>query len=172
MRPDRGGPYCGGVVRVLCLLVVSALVLGAGCSSDRAEQPEPTSRLAGVYAASIRWVVGQQEGPVDGSLPVVYVVSSDERTVPAADQAQVVKALKDVATVRFADRWEDALDEDVAGQPVHDTGVLLGMGPVPEGDPIEVPVRVYRTASDEQLVTLTLDEVGGTWTVVDSAATG
>jgi len=129
----------------------------AGCSSDGAKPREIGS--ADAYVAIVTWEVGQLGPPAtNDALPVVYVASEDGTAIAAGSQANVVQATVDTAKVRFTDVRDDAIDKDVDGAPVKDSGVLLIVAKVDgKGKArIEVPVVVYRSEQDQQPMTLTL----------------
>jgi hypothetical protein len=126
------------------------------------------------YLAVIEWQLARQaeaDGvPTDSSattteapeLPVVYVVVSDGSKIGANVQASVANATVDVATVRFADSREEALEVDDQQQPVRDDGVLLSISPLPP-DParvISVELEVYRSIGDHKTWDLSIGASG------------
>lgn len=107
----------------------------------------------------MNWEVGQLGPPAtNDALPVVYVASEDGTAIGAGAQASVVQATVDTAKVRFTDVRDDAIDKDIDGAPVKDSGVLLIVAKVDgKGKArIDVPVIVYRSENDHQPTTLTL----------------
>ncbi len=74
----------------------------------------------------------------------------------------MVDDLTGEVAVRFVDDDDEAVDSAVDGRPVKE-GVLLRLGPVAAGDPIEVTADRYRTFTDQQLVTLSRAPNGESW---------
>jgi hypothetical protein len=129
----------------------------AGCSSDSPKARDIGS--ADAYVAIVNWEVGQLGPPAtNASLPVVYVASEDGNTIDAGAQVKVVQATVDTAKVRFTDVRDDAINKDIDGAPVKDSGVMLIVAKV-DGkgkSRIEVPVTVYVTEQDQKPTVLTL----------------
>ena len=99
------------------------------------------------------------------------VVSDDGSSIAPDAQAGVVKAMKDDATVRFADTRDETLELEAEDAPVKDHAVLVLVGPVPdEGSPIDLAVEVYRNSEDHQDYTLQLDGDGADWVVTSWTA--
>ena len=117
--------------------------------------------MAAVYGAVI---LAFAEGhSADQPLPVVFVAPrSDAKPIPLSVQAAVVDDLTGEVAVRFVDDDNEAVDSAVDGRPVKE-GVLLRLGPVAAGDPIEVTADRYRTFTDQQLVTLSARSNGESW---------
>ena len=144
-------------------LVAVSLVMLAACSSSRAAAPDDgNQRVAAVYRAVILAIADPQ--PDAEHKPVVFVAPRpDAKTIPLAVQASVVEGLADEVSVRFVDDDKEAIDGTVDGAPVKEEGVLLRLGPVAAGDPVEVTADRYRTITDQQLVTLSARSSGDTW---------
>jgi len=156
------------------VLVVALLVL-AGCD-DGSDGSSSTDRVAGVYLAALRWAVDTDEvappstgDPRNDDLPVVYALNLDGSAVPAAVQVVVVKELRDDLTLRFADARKEAVDDKHEGDPVHDHGMLVQLGSVPEeGQEVTVEADVYRSADDQQTYQLKVRFTGEDWEVVEA----
>lgn len=145
--------------------VAVALVALAACSSDGGTRPDV--RTAGIYEAALRWVLAAETQPpaAEDDLPVVYVVSANGRSIAAQAQVAVVDAMNEDATLRFTDAREDALDVDVDGRPVMDEGVLVIVGPVADGSPVDLEVEVYRDQADDRAYMLRVSGGGDNWRV-------
>lgn len=143
-------------------LVAASLVVLAACgSSGAAHNDDGDQRLAAVYRAVIRAVADGH--PDDAHPPVVFVAPRpDAKTIPLPVQASVVDGLAGEVSVRFVDDDKEAIDGTADGAPVKE-GVLLRLGPVAAGDPVEVTADRYRTASDQALLTLSARSNGETW---------
>jgi hypothetical protein len=153
--------------RVLGAVATMAIVaaLAAGCGSSHADAGEP-DRSTGILVAVLTWAASQAPPPSAGSHPVVYVLQTGGDDADAEAQVAVVRELRDAVTVRFADERDEAILTDTEEQPVRDDGVLTTVGAVPaEGDAFDLGVLVYRTAQDQQKVTLAVTKAGKAWTV-------
>ena len=131
-----------------------------------------TDRVAGVYLAVLRWAVDEAAGSVPTTEPahdppVVYAWGLDGRAIPAAVQVVVVKDARDELNVRFADAREEAIDDDEVGEPVHDDGLLVSLGTVPEaGDELTMEAEVYRDLDHDLAFELQLRVSDEGWRVV------
>jgi hypothetical protein len=142
---------------------LAALALGVlfACGSSAAARNDGDQRVAAVYRAVILAVADGHKG--DAHLPVVFVAPRpDAKTIPITVQAAVVDGLADEVSVRFVDDDKEAIDGTVDGAPVKE-GVLLRLGPVAAGDPVEVTADRYRTITDQALVTLSARSNGEDW---------
>lgn len=144
------------------ICAVTALVGITACSSDHAG---PASiKTSDAYAAAIRWYLDNNPAAPattvsgKGDPLVVYVAPESGKAIDSQAQASVVSdmaQMTDRVTVRFADVREDALDVEAPNLPVKGGGVLLIVGAVTEGPPpVDVEVRVYRSADDETTFTM------------------
>ena len=140
----------------------------AGCDGSNGDG---VSRDAQVYVATIRDVLAEQPPPQDPDvLPVVYVVGVGETAIPADVQAEVAVELDDDADIRFADRRSEALLEDEDEVPVRDAGVLVAVGELlPDVDPVDLTVEVYRSDEDWSKVVLTIARGSSQWPVTSSS---
>jgi len=88
-------------------------------------------RASDVYVTIVEWFAAQQlaEPPLR-----VFVEPRGEGSSISVDvQAEVITAVEDVATVRFIDVRDEALDDLGDGVVVvRDEGILLAFGPVPK----------------------------------------
>jgi hypothetical protein len=146
----------GGLASASLTLAVFAACAGGGGATSQAE-----ARVASVYRAVI---LALADGHAAGKeLPVVFVAPRpDAKPIPLTVQAAVVDDLSGEVAVRFVDDGDESIDGTVAGRPVKE-GVLLRLGPVAAGDPVDVTVELYRTVTDQQLVTLSARSNGGSW---------
>lgn len=157
------------------LTLLAAITLAAAsCGDDGADT---TERDAGVYASVVLALapgVPAAGGPVpragepDG---VIYTGPlDDEQPIPLEVQAAVVEDLADVATVRFVDGRDEAIDERGEHQPVLEDGVLVLVGPVPAGNSPSVEAERYVDEDDTARVRVGLARRGDDWRVVEVEA--
>jgi hypothetical protein len=137
------------------VLVGAAAALGvvalASCNDD--ETASDVVGPADAITAIVAWQVDQEEPVIadDGEvqLPVIYVVADAGTTIDVGVQADVAESTVDWATVRFADDIADTFDPDLEGEPVHDEGVMLLVGSIPEpARSIELPLVRYTAVDD------------------------
>lgn len=136
---------------VTASVTFSVLVTGCSDESGATNVVEP----AAAYTAIVEWQAAEQEPILDDKgepkLPVIYVVAADGATVDVGIQAAVAKSTVDDAVVRFADDVSDGFDSTAEGAPVHDDGVMLAVGVIP--DPlrtIDVPVARFMAQDDSE----------------------
>ena len=150
------GRSVSGLVSVSLALGVLAACAGGGDAGSPDE-----ARVAAIYGAVILAFAGGHSA--DQPLPVVFVAPRpDAKPIPLGVQAAVVDELASDVSVRFVDDDSEATDSAVDSRPVKE-GVLLRLGPVAAGDPIEVTADRYRALTDQQLVTLSARSNGGSW---------
>jgi hypothetical protein len=143
-------------------LAAASLAVLAACGSSAAARNDGDQRVAAVYRAVILAIADPQ--PDAEHKPVVFVAPRpDAKTIPLTVQASVVEGLADEVSVRFVDDDKEAIDGTVDGEPVKEEGVLLRLGPVAAGDPVEVTADRYRTLTDQALVTLSARSNGEDW---------
>ena len=121
-----------------------------GCSDD--SETTNVVEPAAAYTAIVEWQAAEQEPILDDNgepeLPVIYVVAVDGTTVDVGVQAAVAESTVDDAVVRFADDVSEGFDTDAEGSPVHDDGVLLAVGAMP--DPSRtIDVQVARFVAED-----------------------
>lgn len=150
------------------LAAVLGSVAGAGCGGSG---EKGVSRDAQVYVATIRDILAEQPAPAEPDvLPVVFVVGVGETKIPADVQAQVAVELDDDADIRFADQRSEAMLENEEHVPVRDEGLLLAVGELlPDTDPVNLDVEVYRSDEDWSKVVLTVARGSSQWTVTSSS---
>lgn len=123
-----------------------AAIAVASCTED----DDTGARQVAVLVAAIREVVADvPSADIDPPLPVVYLVGAGEVEFAATVQADVAEDLQDEVDVRFADDRDEAIDANAVDAPVPDEGVLLMVGEIPDGDPIEVSIEMYRSEDDQ-----------------------
>ena len=134
----RGAGVC------LVLAVVLAACEGSIGDGDDAVAVEVLTTVVGSVVA------GLPPGEDPDARPVVYVLGIGEDGIAAAVQADVAETLVDDVDVRFADERSEALDSGDPAEPVHDGGVLVAVGDIPDssGD-VDVIVEIYRDAHDQ-----------------------
>jgi hypothetical protein len=151
-------------MRRAAIALVVALLLAA-CGGRGSGAPNESQRDAGVYQAVLSAVAEHEAPPVAGNPPVIYAVPGTRDPIPAQVQVDVVKALKDSVTLRFADERSEAIDETKDGKPVHDEGLLVTLSPVPPtGTELQLPVDVYRNVNDQHRLTVSLTQGPTAWT--------
>jgi hypothetical protein len=129
--------------------------VAAACGSE----PEPYRvTSADAYTAIVDWQAEQWTPPPDDeeALPVIYVVATGGETIDVAVQAAVTEATADAAVVRFADEAKESFDAATEGAPVHDDGVMLAVGAVPE-PAFSLSVDVERFEAEAESEQLTVD---------------
>lgn len=131
------------VVAAVVSFALAASLAGAACT----EPSQSDTREAAVYEELLRWVI-ETERPGDGDgPPSLFVDSATDSEIPLEVQVEVIDRLGDDADVRFIDDREEAVTDDELA-PVHDEGVLVGLGAVPTGPPVIVRLEVYRSVED------------------------
>lgn len=141
------------------------------CDTDEKSQ----SPIAQVLTGIVRQAAGDlppREDPEE--LPVVYVISGTEHSLPATAQAAVANAVNGDVDVRFADGRDEALDDSRPGLPVRDQGGLVIVGDLEgefEGDPqrVDVTVELYRSQSQFSRRVLTFSAGREAWSVTSSS---
>ncbi|MDQ3737677.1 MAG: hypothetical protein M3337_00725 [Actinomycetota bacterium] len=129
-----------------------AAVTATACRDP--DESAGVERVVDTYEVTLRSVVRDDPTPSPpasspgGRRPVVYAVGLDGDAIGTGIQADVVKRVVDDIDLRFADDREEAFDEDDA---VHDDGVLIELGPVPDdGDRFEIEVVWYSTTGERR----------------------
>jgi hypothetical protein len=146
----------------------------ASCSSD-GESAQGTVDGTAAVTALVDWAAGEMPPEIDtnGKVepPVVYVTTESADALDAGLQASVVEATTESATVRFADDRSEAVDDTSELLSVHDDGVMLVLGDLPEpARALTMDVEWYRSVDDSSnlVVTVTADASGPTVTVSSS----
>lgn len=152
---------------------VTALMVGATLAVTGCSGAEPQAVRAGeVYDAVVRLLATEVDTePVEpdepGELLVIHVERWDDGAVDLAVQAEVVASTAEVATVRFIDTRDEAIEwiDDVAQ--VRHGGLLVRLGPVPDrGRQVEVLVDRWNEADRFERRSMTVVQRGDTWAVV------
>lgn len=145
------------------LIAAAALLWGAtSCGDDDRQEPSPAAREAAIYAAVVAEAAAVP-GPSE-ERPVVFV-GPLEPVYPIGLEVQVavVDTLAERADVRFVDEPAQATQD---GTTFIGDGVLVLVGPIPDGDRVTVATEVYRSPDAGRPGSVTVAEAGGTWTVV------
>lgn len=141
-------------------------IVASGCGDDDVAAPDPDDRLIEIYSATIEAVVADAAPmPDEDDEPMfVYVGSRNEAAIDADVQLGVVVALEDWATIRFIDEQNEAIDSDDPELPVRGEGMLVGLGPVPDGEvSVVVYADRYQSASSTIVYDVELNRRGGVW---------
>lgn len=146
--------------RLLALMVGSTLAV-AGCAGS-----EPDAVRAGeVYDAVVRWFADARDD--DPEPLVIHVERWDDGPLDLAVQAEVVASTAQLATVRFIDTRDEALEwiDDVPT--VRHEGLLVRFGPAPERGR-QVRIFVDRWVDVDQFVRLevTVAQQDTAWAVL------
>ena len=159
---------------ILAISVGIAAIVVVACSSDGGSTQGTVEDTAAVTAL-VNWAAGEMPPEVDenGDVepPIVYVATHSGSTLDAGLQASVVEETTDTATVRFADDRSEAIDDTSELMPVHDDGVMLVVGDLPDPAPtLTVDVEWYRSIDETRnlVVTITADPSGAI--VTDSSS--
>jgi hypothetical protein len=143
--------------RAAAFTVVSAVVVSAlaACSdAPSTSQVNPAAALTAI----VRWQADAWTPPPDAEadlLPVIYVVAAGGGTIDVGVQADVTASMADEAVVRFADEPAEAFDTGVEGAPVHDDGILLAVGEVPEpARRVTIEVDRYVAQDDAEMMSV------------------
>lgn len=152
----------------LCLFAPLAPLAACDQSSD--DPTEGDGREAAVYELILDWVLAGEPAAADDE-PTVFVASRHEQPIDVEVQALIVEAMDERAEVRFVDERAEAVVDGEDGLPVHDGGVLVGLGAVPpDGDRVEVYVDRYRRADDVVAWDVTVQRRGESWQLAGEPA--
>jgi len=164
-------------VRTAFIALAGMVVIfaGASCSSDDPNTEEHVENAAAV-AALVDWAAGEMPPEVDDNgeveQPIVYVATETGGALDAGLQASVVEATADEVTVRFADDRSEAVDDATDDLPVHDDGVMLVIGDLPEPAPsLTVDVEWYRSLDDTSNLVVTI-HAGSSGAIVTDSTSG
>lgn len=146
---------CGTLLAALC----AAPLIGCGSTS-----PDEV-RAAEAYTAVVRWLVVDELGdePEPGVALFLESLTADE--IPLEVQVEMIGLLEEFENVRFIDEHEEAVDIELAGFPVHDDGLLIGLGAIGPDDPPVIRAEVYRNQGEISAFRFTLIESGSGWRV-------
>lgn len=152
------------VLRPVAVLMMGFALAMSGCTAS-----EPGAVRAGeVYDAVVRWLSPVNAANVEPLL--VHVERWDDAMLDLATQAEVVASTADVATVRFIDSRDEALEwlEDVPQ--VRGEGMLIRLGPVPErGRQFTVLVDRWVGGDSFERVAVTMVQRSAAWGVLGEA---
>lgn len=170
-RPD-GVAYAvamGGIRRRWGMGALVLLVAAVGSCGSSTDEPETADeRAAAVYQSILGWVLDEELGASVDEAPewVLFVGSRSETPVDLDVQVAVVAALEPRVFVRFIDERSEAVEVDNEQEPVRESGMLVGLGAVPEdGETIEVYVDLYRHAGDVEAWLVKLRRVRTRWEI-------
>jgi hypothetical protein len=159
-------------VRCRLLAALSLATVLLACDADEKSQ----SPIAQVLTAIVRDAADQlPPGDDPEDLPVVYVISGTDASLPSTAQAAVANAVNGEIDVRFADGRDEAVDDSKPGVPVRDQGGLVAVGHLSEeelenGEPVEIDVELYRSEGQFSWRRLTFaSSSDGTWSVTTSS---
>lgn len=142
-------------------LMVGAMLVAASCTGA---QPEAV-RAGEVYDAVVRWFAAARDDDPEPLL--IHVERWDDGALDLAVQAEVVASSTEVATVRFIDSRDEAIEvmDDVAQ--VRSEGVLVRLGPVPgRGRQVSVPIDWWVDADTFERWSFTVVQRESTWVVL------
>lgn len=146
----------------------------ASCSSD-GESADDTVEDTAAVIALVNWAAGEMPPEVDqnGDVepPIVYVATESGGRLDAGLQASVVEDTAETATVRFADDRSEAVDDTSELLPVHDDGVMLVIGDLPEpAVSLTIDVEWYRSVDQSSNLVVTITAGAGGAAVTDSSS--
>jgi len=146
----------------------------ASCSSDGESAANTVEDTAAVIAL-VNWAADEMPPEVDenGDVdpPVVYVATESGGRLDAGLQASVVEDTAETATVRFADDRSEAVDDTSELMPVHDDGVMLVIGELPEpAVTLTIDVEWYRSVDQSSNLVVTITAGAGGAAVTDSSS--
>lgn len=158
------------LVAVACALCLA--LVAASCTDDAPSTgQDPTERLVEIYSVTVTAIVDDADLPADPdadeeALLTVFLQSHDDADISAEVQVGVVNELDEWANVRFIDDMAEAVDVDTDDATVRDDGVLIGLGPVSDGD-VSATVVADRYVSDDDTIVydISVRRQGGEWTV-------
>ncbi|MDQ3311347.1 MAG: hypothetical protein M3517_04470 [Actinomycetota bacterium] len=152
-------------------LTVIALV---GCRDDA--QRARDDRAVASYAQVVREVAAPDgafdRGPRAGDdRPVVYAVGLDGESIDPGVQAEVAKLVHRDIDLRFADDADEVFLDDGTVEVVRGHGVLIELGPMPDGDTDDFTVDGVwsRTRGEVQQVRFHLRDEGDAITLTSTA---
>jgi hypothetical protein len=173
VRPRRATRRRTALVAAIVGVVLAGVV--GSCSSD-GESAQDTVDATAAVTALVNWAAAEMPSEVDENgdveAPVVYVTTESGGRLDAGLQASVVETTTEVATVRFADDRSEAVDDTSELMIVHDDGVMLVLGDLPEpARTLTVDVEWYRSIDEASnlVVTVTADAEGA---IVTNSAAG
>ncbi len=147
-------------------LLIGALLSGALVSAGCADSAPEDDREVGIYASVLEWIFDRPDVTVgttpEGDGPPAFIEHLGSGEIAIDVQVDIIGSFDDEVDIRFIDARQEALDESLPGSPVRDEGILIGLGPVTDGDPTEVRAEArYGNRIDAYRFTLVL--TGGEW---------
>lgn len=159
------------LVAAVVALAACGSVLVACTDDEPSAGQDPTERLVAIYAATITEVAtdtGALPDADDEDAPqvMVFLQTHEDAQINADVQVGVVSGLEDWANVRFIDEVDEALSEDDEGTTVRDDGILIGLGPVSDGE-VTADLVADRWVSDDEtyVYDVAVRRQGGEWMV-------
>lgn len=156
-------------------LMVLLTIAATACRSEGAAVPDRDEREVGVYSAVLDWLIADAGMIIDATNATddddaepadLFVASRSEAPIDVDVQVMLVDLYLDRVPLRFVDVWTEAVLEDEPDQPIHDGGMLVGLGAVePDGDVIEVYADRYFSATRSQAWVLTLERSADDWQI-------
>jgi hypothetical protein len=144
-------------------LGLAATAGASACSDVAGGSDDDTDRAVDIYVAVLRSVVDPVR-PADVEHPPVFVEHEDmDEDIELDVQVGVVNELEDEYDVRFIDSREEALSSEEPRIRVADDGVLVGLGPIANGDPVTVLARRYWGEGREESFAVDVRERGDEW---------
>jgi hypothetical protein len=143
------------------LLVVICATPLIGCSRTSPAEV----RAAGAYTTVVRWLLVNEMGADPDPELALFFESLTADEIPLEVQVEMIGLLDEFANVRFIDEHEEAVDLDLVGFPVHDGGLLIGLGAIGPDDPLVVRAEMYRNQDEISAFRFTLVESGSGWRV-------
>ncbi len=129
----------------LVAAVVALAVVLSGCTSST--EVETIAPNAAVYGLVIVDVIDRSGVELDSSdaLPMVFVEAFDTDGIALDVQVDVINDLIEQYEIRFIDEHEEAIAVDLAGLPVRENSLLIGLGPLVHDDNIDIRIEVYQS---------------------------
>ncbi len=147
-------------------ILIGALFSGALASTACTSDAPADDRELGIYASVLDWIFDQPDVEVgttpEGDGPPAYIEHLGSGEIAIDVQVDIIGRFDGEVDIRFIDDRQEALDESLPGSPVRDEGILIGLGPVTDGDPTEVRAEA-RYGSRIDAYRFTLVRTGEQW---------
>ena len=159
-RPARAGSRSALAVVALALLV-------AACGGSDAATASGPATSGAIYAEVVEHLVKR---PPHGDRPLVFVRPHSGHVIDLEVQADVVRRLADVATIRFVDEADEVVLVDEPERPVRDGATVLTVGEIDRRGPrAEVAVERYVDAREVRELCVSLRRTAGDWHVAQES---